>query len=237
VIAFSPVRQGPEVLRLFLDQLGAQEVEVWAYDDNEDPESSKLLRSVRVLRRRELGEAHYLRTFAADQTKRWSAEAIDRVARIKNLAIADFLKTDASHLFLIDSDVLLRPGTVAHLLEAQVPIIAAIYWTSWRTGFNASSSDLRAGPNAFWYDRNTLRALRRFPGHYQIPGTGACTLIERKVLEAGVDFTPTEGKPWGEDRWFCARAIEAGFGIWACNHLTPFHLYTDAQLEVARAWV
>lgn len=227
IIAFSPVRQSPGVLELFLKHLRMQPVDVWMYDDNVEQASSALLRSgVTILPQLEgLGPSNYRR---GEVTHLWDVSTVGRVAAIKNLAIDRFLETDADFLFLIDSDVLTPPGLVEHLAAADVPVIAAVYWTRWRP-------EMPEMANIF--GTLTSHQFLREPNHHPVPGLGACTLIRRDVLEAGVRFDEqahlaTEG----EDRWFCYLAHRRGIPLIACTHLEPFHVYRDSQLGEAWVW-
>lgn len=78
------------------------------------------------------------------------------------------------------------------------------------------------------------------PGTYEVGGLGACTLIHRSVLAAGVNYSPVPGISdsliWGEDRWFCIRAAAYGFRLWADANLIPYHVYRDEQLKAATLW-
>jgi hypothetical protein len=225
MIAFSPIRQHPQVLDLFLTHIGVEGVELWVYDDNTDKESSALLRgAVTVLPPiPDLDESVYLR---GEDTHLWNVSTYNRVAKIKNAAIDRFLQTSEDLLFLIDSDVLLQPGTLTHLDEAQLPILAAVYWTKW-------SPHHGRGPNMWGSPPEPLRE----PGHHVVNGLGACTLIRREVLEKGVRFDPQPGlESEGEDRWFCRLAQDAGFQLVMCSHVEPFHVYRDSEIVLARAW-
>jgi hypothetical protein len=63
--------------------------------------------------------------------------------------------------------------------------------------------------------------------------TGACTLIKRKVLEAGVNWNPVNNVSFSkwEDRAFCIRAAVHGFEIWLDSHYPARHLYRDSEVE------
>ena len=226
MIAFSPVRQNPEVLRLFLRHMAAEPVELWAYDDNVEEESSEILRAsgVRILPAlRTLEPSAYRR---AEDTHKWNVPTYYRVARIKNYAIDRFLSIRASHLFLIDSDVLIRPGTVEHLASSKEPVIASVYWTKWFPTEGRSANMFGSPPEPL-----------RDPGHHEVRGLGACTLIQRKVFRAA-RFEPVRGlEREGEDRWFCARARRAGYRLMMCSgHFEPFHVYRDSEIPRAEEW-
>lgn len=202
-----------------------QPVELWLYDDNEDPESSRLVKhsGARLLPRiRTLERSAYRR---AEDTHKWDVPTYRRVAAIKNAAIKRFLSTRAKALFLIDSDVLLLPGTVEHLDEAQLPIIASVYWTNW-------FPHIGRGPNMWGSPPEPLRE----PGHHEVHGLGACTLIRRDVFR-WARFNPQPHMPKeGEDRWFCYLARRAGYKLVMCSHMNPFHVYRDSEISAASEW-
>ena len=60
-------------------------------------------------------------------------------------------------------------------------------------------------------------------GHGAIPVAIAC-------IEAGVDYSPIPNlrkAVFGEDRYFCIRAVCHGFEIWIDSHCYPVHLYKE----------
>jgi hypothetical protein len=162
----------------------------------------------------------------AEDTHKWDVPTYQRVAAIKNAAINRFYRrTNASHLFLIDSDVLVQPGLVEHLAAAKEPIIASVYWTKW-------FPHIGRGANMWGSPPEPLVK----PGHYEVWGTGACTLIQRRVLRK-VKFEPQpHNAREGEDRWFCDLARQAGYRLMMCSHLNPFHVYRDSEIPAAVEW-
>jgi hypothetical protein len=245
-IAFAPVRVEPQVLELFLNAMRQviavePELELWLYDDNTDAASSaaidafvtELAGRCLVLPEIPLEATDYSRT---GPTHTWSDTAVRRVTQIKNSAIRQFLETDASHLFLVDSDVLIPPGLIDHLRAVSTDVISAVYWTR----FNAGQPFL---PNV--WDFNTYQfagpdsILRlRGSGHHRVGGLGACTLVNRPVLEAGVGFSEIPNlRLWGEDRHFCVRAATAGFELMADSCVTPFHVYRRDLVPHAIEWL
>lgn len=226
-LTFSPIRQTPEVLDLWLRSV---EGDVWCYDDNVDPESSALLRdaNVEILPAIELPEGGYSRD---GRTHEWPMGSISRVAAIKNYAIDLFLKESQPWLFLVDSDVICQPGTINHLTGSE-PVISLVYWSQWSPGDPWLPNVWDQGHYGF----TQTPARFREPGHYRVGGLGAATLIRRDVLEQ-VKFEPIPNWPmWGEDRWFCLRCGVLDIDLWACTHVTPFHVYRDEQLPEAVGW-
>lgn len=228
MISFTPVRQSDEILRMHLKCLDAQPFdESWFYDDNDNP--SKLLEGRMVFPKVELPDRDgYHR---GDTRHEWSPGAVARVASIKNGALGAFYKTSHDHIFLIDSDVLIPPGLIDHLLELDVPIVSAVYWSDWGDGMQ---------PNVWDYHPYHSTNFERFttPGDHIVGGLGACTLIHRSVLEVGVNFNPVRGLQFaGEDRHFCVRASAADIPLIACTHYEVFHVYHDHQISEAKQWL
>ena len=236
MIAFTPVRCEPATLEVFLDHAARVDgiEEWWVYDDNTDPASSRLLADadVKVLEPIDgLPESTYART---EQTHQWPDGAVSRVAAVKNHAIDRFLSTDSSHLFLVDSDVILQPGTVRHLRDVGVPVVSAVYWSQWTPG-SPWMPNVWDHSHYQFTNLGTIARLRE-PGDYEVGGLGACTLIDRRLLEH-VRFEPIKNWPmWGEDRWFTMRCGVLGIPLVACTHVTPFHVYRSSQLDEARDW-
>lgn len=161
-------------------------------------------------------------------THRWTDKAVAQVAGMKNAIIKIFLKGDYTHLFLIDSDLVLHPMTLSKLLEEDKDIIAECFWTKWNPAQPEMPNAWDFNTYEFFPDRNIEDW--KIAGVYPVGMTGACTLIKRKVLEAGVDFARVYNLSfWGEDRHFCARAAVHGFGIWLDTHYPPVHLYRESE--------
>lgn len=163
-----------------------------------------------------------------DFTHRWSDLLIATVAAMKNEIIKTALSRGYDYLFLVDSDLVLHPLTLMQLWQADKDIIAECFWTRWQP-------DTKEMPNAWnfnnyeFYNERVIATWKE-PGVYRVGMTGACTLIRRKVLEAGVNFDKVYNLNfWGEDRHFCVRAAAYGFDIWLDTHCPPAHLYREAE--------
>ena len=148
----------------------------------------------------------------------WTNDLVDRMAYYRNLTIRKALDGGYDYLLSVDTDLVLEPHTLQQLLEDQKDIVAGLFWTNgWS---NAWMYDQAAGYDPEWSK----------PGLYKVGMSGALILISRKVLEAGVDYTPIpviHKALFGEDRHFCIRAVCAGFQIWGDSHCLPVHLYKE----------
>ena len=143
----------------------------------------------------------------------WTKELVGDMSVYRNLTIAKALEGGYDYLFSVDTDLVLEPHTLEYLLDADKDCVAGLFWTN---GWS----------NAWMYDQaeDNNRPEWQEPGLYPVGGTGALFLIKRKVLEAGVDYTPIPNlrkAVFGEDRHFCIRAVCNGFEIWADSHCLP----------------
>lgn len=138
---------------------------------------------------------------------------VSPVALARNVIVENFLKTDATHLWMIDADTIPPPDALETLLAADVDIATGIT-PILRQGSRTSNiyEDTSGMPMEL---KDTEHKKKSFP----IAGCGAaCLLIRREVLEK-------VGKPWfaevwgddgthmSEDVFFCNRATEEGFTI------------------------
>ncbi len=259
IVIGSPVQQKPAVLAPVLDALAAQasaalRLSYVFIDDNHEPASSELLRdfarSVPDVTVVEVERAE--RYECDDSTHHWKESLIWRVAAFKDAIIEHTLEVGADHLFLIDSDIVLRPGTVEHLANLQKDVVSEVFWTAWDPGGPALPQVwLRDVYDMVHRNRGEqltdLEAKRRVvsflevlhePGTYEVGGLGACTLISRRALEAGARFAAIPNLSfWGEDRHFCVRASALGLRLHADTHVPPLHLYRPSALQELPAWL
>lgn len=261
VLIASPVRQKPAILHHFLEGLRrldttGMEVAYLFVDNNDDAQASEHLRT---FQREVDAPVHRLRVPVVEMYHRtatshhWTESLIGRLAAIKDGILQAALKYGCDYAFLVDSDLVLHPHTLRRMVECQREILSQVFWTAWRP-------DEPPLPNVWYADqydlyrtrreqtlepdeqaRRTevfLRALAFQPGVYRLSGLGACTLIARRVIEAGVGFSTLRGSLLlGEDRHFCLRAEGLGFHLFADTTLPPLHLYREAELSrVPKYW-
>jgi len=257
VLIASAVRQKEAILAEFLQSLASLDTENleihYAFiDDHEN--GSRLLKefvdknkpNARLFAGGEGG------VYVCDEhTHYWRRDIVWKVARYKERLI-DLARTENfDFLFLVDSDLVLHPRTLVHLVSLEKDIVAEVYWTKWlpefpplpqvwlggqyrlheqQTGEQLTEAEAGARQQRF------LEMLK-IPGTYKVGGLGACTLISRKALERGVSFREIENLDLvGEDRHFCIRAVVLGLELYADTRYPPYHIYRESELDGLAAY-
>lgn len=247
ILIASVVRKSPEILSHFLASLTrtiehSEPVAIAFYDDNLNVESSAILADWC----RSTASGHP-RTVIHPITKGidglppgvtvdhvWDNNSPWRVAALKNYLIDTRLADAQSHVFLIDSDILIHPRCLTHLKAQEKDIVAQIYWTIWQPGMVPM-------PQVWECDHYTMSRefmeRVKIPAVHQVGMLGACTLIHRRVLDAGIRFEKVSNLSfWGEDRHFCIRAAVHGFTLWGSSVYPAMHLYRDSDVQQVSAF-
>lgn len=219
-----PIRQKEHILKKYLfnlDRLNTEDIEVNRYFIlHNSPELKTYFKESEYEEYQ--SETEYVKT---DETHIWKEENFKDIVYMKNKLIKKVLDEGYDYFFLVDSDILLKPETLKHLINQQKDIIAEVFWTMW-------SKERNPEPNAWTHDFYSYDDLKRIEswrenGVYEVGYSGACILIHRKVLEAGVNYSPISNITFSvwEDRAFCIRAAVHGFKIYLDTHYPAFHLY------------
>lgn len=158
-------------------------------------------------------------------THHWSMQNLSDVVVMKNILLDYTNKNNYDYFFLVDSDIILQTDTLKRLLNHQKDIVAQCFWTEW-------TPNTEAMPNAWLGDFYSFAHEGQWrewhnEGLYEVGMSGACILIHRKVLEAGVNYSPIKNVSYTawEDRAFCIRAQVHDFDIYLDTKNPPIHLY------------
>jgi len=117
------------------------------------------------------------------------------------------------YIFSCDSDILVRPETLKKLVSHKKDIVASLIPNN-KSGTLYNILD--------WRDLNNATHIRSFPRNelISVGFTGACYLIDSRVIKAGVRYGY---HPQGEDGYFCRMALQRGFKIYADTGLKQEH--------------
>ena len=232
VLIGAPVRQKPEIFKRYLAGLRGLRLPEGVTVDrffvlHNMPELAGLLEDGELWVKNQSEDAYSV----SDKTHHWTNENVRQVTTMKNRLLDYTLRNGYDYFLLVDSDLILHPETLAQLLKRRKDIIANIFWTAWHPGE-------RPMPNAWDFDGYTFYSdsIERWksPGCYKIGMSGACILISKKVIAAGVNYTRIPNLSYqlfsGEDRHFCVRAACHGFDVWLETTYPCRHLYRDNDL-------
>lgn len=124
---------------------------------------------------------------------------------------------DWDYLFSVDSDILVQPDTLTRLLSHQKSIVSALVYN----GLNWGQREYNYRVKKVTSGREGYCVYQHIPHNiFEVDVTGACYLIKREVIDAGVKYSSTG---FGEDIGFCEAAKEKGFEIYCDPTLKPVH--------------
>ena len=259
VLVGSPVYQKLEILEAFLESLknlsrATISIDYMFVDDNIDKNSSKLLAEFA----REESKVMVIQGkkkdiyVCNDDTHYWDDDLMLKVATYKNHIIKHTIDEHYDYVFFVDSDLILHPNLTEHLKTKNKDIISEIFWTQWH-------NDRPLEPNVWLFDeydlvpkqlgeklteeemnirQNQFLNQLKTPGVYEVGGLGACTLISRDALIAGVSFQPIKNLTIpGEDRFFCIRAAVLGIDLFVDTHYPAYHIYREKDLDGVKDYV
>lgn len=137
-------------------------------------------------------------------------------ANIRNTWLT--MREDDEYIFSVDSDVLIGRDCLLRLINHRKDIVSALVCNG-RYGFFDFYNILNLA--SYGKDENYYEHVTKTDGLISIDVTGACYLINRKVLDAGVCYGPHSQ---GEDIYWCERAKEHGFSIFCDQDLPVEHI-------------
>jgi len=126
-----PVRQDEKIFQYYLQSLnrlqGNFNIDYYFILHN-SPNLKKYLKS------NQYEEFDSISTYTKNDTHEWKQDNLREVAYMKNKLLLKTVKENYDYFFLVDSDLMLQPETLQHLIEQQKSIIAEVFWTKWESG-------------------------------------------------------------------------------------------------------
>ncbi|HHU90664.1 MAG TPA: hypothetical protein GXZ22_06365 [Clostridiaceae bacterium] len=251
ILVASPIREKPEILREYADSLlnlekGGIKADFLFIDDNVDKESAEILQNLIQRLPGTLMDGYSKPLAIGAVTKHlWDIDTILRVSEYRNRILEFARDGDFDGLFFVDSDLLLHPKTLIHLIQQDKDIISEIYWTSWtpsgplypQVWLCDNYTQYESGctgplsPEQIKRKTQDFHSMLRRSGVYKVGGLGGCTLINKKVLQSNVSFTRIYNLSFaGEDRHFCVRAAVNGFEMYVDTTFPAYHIYRNSDL-------
>ena len=167
----------------------------------------------------------------------WGASLIEKMIKLRNAYIQYAKELNYDYVFVVDTDLVLKPETLQVLLDTGHDIVSEGFWTKFPD--DEKSIWYNGSQTILWeFDENntTVNAIKHHmkPGLYPIGMTGACMLVSKAVLDAGVDYSDIPylfEQSRSEDKNFCIRALVHGFQPYMDTHCPPVHLYDDKEYQ------
>lgn len=240
ILLFSSICKPVEILKVSLPSylaLNKQgfELDILFYDDNKEVESSDYLKelsqqqkNVKLLDNFELSKNEY-------QDHNWSPSQINRIITIKNYAIDYCVANNYDSLFLVDSDLVLHPNTLVHLLSLKLDFVFEVFWTLF---FRQAIHKPNAWDKHSWAYKGPETLIKlKTAGTYEVGGGGACTLLSNRIMKDGVNFNRLKSLPYqGEDRHICTHAQAKDFRIMVDTFYPAYHIFSQDQIQEAKEW-
>lgn len=149
---------------------------------------------------------------------------IGNLVILRNILLKIFLKTKCSHLFSVDSDILVTPGSLKELIKLDLPVVSMLVRNDHHLGELGYYNITRQHGTHY-------RPIQDFKRNSLIPVdcTGAGYLIQRWVIEEkGVRYHLHRQ---GEDVGFCEDARAKGISIWCHTGLESTHVMIKQDIQ------
>ncbi|SHE88194.1 hypothetical protein SAMN05444278_10795 [Psychroflexus salarius] len=240
ILLFSPLCKPKKVLEVTLPSMLKQlpdgfKIDVLFYNDNNTKEAEDYVDSLHQPDHNIIVEKNWIDSTSSYKKHNWTEEKVDRIIFIKNKAITLAKENKYDVLFLVDADLVLNPNTLAHLNTLNKDFVFELFWTLFtdQTFVKPNCWDVHSWS---YTNPNTILQLQN-PGTYKVGAGGACTLISKKALDAGVNFSRISNLGFnGEDRHICTRAECLGFDIFIDTHYPAYHIHNPKNVDEARSW-
>jgi hypothetical protein len=161
------------------------------------------------------------------------------LAKIRNRLREEALKISFTHMFSVDSDIILPPQALAQLITYNLDAVSGLVYNDLHLGGKRETPDKHMCNILNWSAKKDKQGypkavhIRNYPPGELIPVdiTGACVLLSRKVVEQ-VEYTY---HPQGEDLGWAINLQRRGFQAFCDTSLRPRHLMTTTELNEYRS--
>lgn len=239
VLFFSPIRKELEILKITIPSwLGLNtkniNIKYLFFDDNDSSSSSNYLntfsnKNIEIIKYKTTISDNY------QGDHNWNIEQIDRISEIKNFALEKCYKEGFDAVFLVDADLVLHPNTLESLMSSKKDFVFEIFWTDFQKNGNYR-------PNCWDYhsweynNANSILKLKE-KGYYKVGAGGACTLINRNLIERGLNFDRIPNMKFnGEDRHISSRVYSLNSEIFIDTNYPAYHIHDINKVEEAKEW-
>lgn len=240
ILLFSPLCKPKKVLEVTLPSMINQvhnnfDLDILFYNDNNTKEAKDYVDGLHHPDKNIIVEKNWIDSTSNYKKHYWTEDKVDRIIFIKNKALKYTLDNKYDAVFLVDADLVLNENTLLHLESLNNDFVFELFWTLF-------TDQTYVKPNCWdkhswaYTNPNTILQLKS-PGTYKVNAGGACTLLSKKALNAGVNFSRISNLGFnGEDRHICTRAECLGFDIFVDSHYPAYHIHNPKNTNEAQRW-
>lgn len=244
ILCGTTVRQDPEVLAAYVKSLAALKAPAdaelrFGFINDGGEEQLEILRrldpAIVLPGDPRPDEAVYAVT---EQTHIWQIATFEHVAKQKQKLIRYAEEAGYTHIFFVDSDLLLEPTTLLSLWATEGDIVNAVFWTRWSPEQPPMPQTWLRHPYGLaglgLEEHEYLGALARREV-VRVAGGGACFLVSTAATRSGLRYhprlpgLPEEGMWQGEDRTFSILADRLHIRQLADGWPDVYHAYHPDQ--------
>jgi glycosyltransferase involved in cell wall biosynthesis len=163
----------------------------------------------------------------------WPPEVIRNMIEMRNICMDKL--GDNDYIFNIDSDIQITSRELLkHLIYLDKDVVSEVFWTNW------GKLHQKSLPNVWLKGHYEITPefldILTYKGVYKVGGLGAITLISKRVIQKGVNYSPVISLPsniYMEDRNFCVRCSCLGIDLWADTFYPVRHMEKE-EYEINR---
>lgn len=149
----------------------------------------------------------------------WNKERYTNIAILRSFILEKARLGKYDYLFTVDSDVLLHPNTLLHLLKLNLPVVTEAVWTKTPNGITTVDGEYEG------WRHFTNRTYKDYftPGLYEINWGGMVTLIHSSIFNIETIDYKQINQVFGED------SEDWSFFCKIYSHFPEFKLYMDSK--------
>ncbi len=252
------VRKPPVIVKSFLEnlhqyRLDTIDIKYVFIDDNIDSQSSELLKNfaqdhgnVEIYKAETSHESlQYTQRVESVFVDKLSYQTVCRVAKNKNKILQKGRDVHADFCFIVDSDILLHPNTLNHLMSQNREVVAPLVWTRLHDGFmipNTWSIDdglffdigienVVSYEDAVGYSLDFINDMKN-PQLKKVGGVSGAVLLSREILNLSINFDLIKYLRFeGDYSHFCTKVYASNYSVYLDSNYQGIHLSEASQLE------
>ena len=214
----------PDYLECILNQTYPKEkISLYIRTNNNDDDTREILqkwveKNGKAYRAIEFDDIELIGQKEQLQPHQWTSERFSVLAKIRQISLEKTITHSCDYYFVVDCDNFIAPGTLAHLLDLQRPIVAPLLKAIPKPNDPYSNFFSAINEWGFYANHPLYNVIlnRNQIGCFQVPVVHCTYLIDRRVLPL---LSYTDGSGDYEFVVFCRSARKANISQYITNEL------------------